>query len=53
MSKLMMLVAAKWRHFSDMNPNLQSESAEAAPEAEYTRPQRSRGNKEKERVNIH
>lgn len=32
MSKLMMLVEAKWRQFSEENPNLQSEAAAAAEE---------------------
>lgn len=31
MSKLMMLVAAKWREFSNINPNLQSENEPSAP----------------------
>ncbi|KAJ8971465.1 hypothetical protein NQ317_001239 [Molorchus minor] len=52
MSKLMMLVAAKWREFSNINPNLQSESAEtSAPSAtpseeSYSKPSRSRASKE-------
>lgn len=51
MSKLMMLVAAKWREFSVMNPNLQSDSTEQPPtETEYTKPSRpSRVSKEKEK----
>ncbi|CAH1990110.1 unnamed protein product [Acanthoscelides obtectus] len=48
MSKLMMLVAAKWREFSNQNPNLQSENAEssssAAPSEET--PRRPRASKE-------
>lgn len=38
MSKLMMLVAAKWREFSELNPNLQSEDA---PKDEEDSPSRS------------
>lgn len=49
MSKLMMLVAAKWREFSNINPNLQSENAEsvAAAESDYPKPGRPRVVKEK------
>ncbi|XP_019868397.1 chromodomain-helicase-DNA-binding protein Mi-2 homolog isoform X2 [Aethina tumida] len=51
MSKLMMLVAAKWREFSNINPNLQSEGQEQpstpAPE-EYTK--RTRTPREKEKI---
>ncbi|KAG5886139.1 hypothetical protein JTB14_011385 [Gonioctena quinquepunctata] len=52
MSKLMMLVAAKWREFSNINPNLQSESNEpSAPasttsEESYPKSNRSRLSKE-------
>ncbi|KAJ8959888.1 hypothetical protein NQ318_011624 [Aromia moschata] len=52
MSKLMMLVAAKWREFSNINPNLQTESGEpSAPstttsEEGYSKPSRSRASKE-------
>lgn len=52
MSKLMMLVAAKWREFSNINPNLQTESGEGstAETSEYSRPSRpSRVSKEKEK----
>lgn len=45
MSKLMMLVAAKWREFSVENPHLQSE--EQLSEPEYTKPTRTRVVKEK------
>lgn len=52
MSKLMMLVAAKWREFSNINPHLQSESAQEtqpaseSTEQEYMKPSRSRASKE-------
>lgn len=53
MSKLMMLVAAKWREFSNINPNLQTENTEpSAPststseEGSYSKPSRSRASKE-------
>lgn len=53
MSKLMMLVAAKWREFSNINPNLQTENAEpsapstsASEEGGYSKPSRSRASKE-------
>lgn len=48
MSKLMMLVAAKWREFSNINPHLQSENEPSAPpsttseEGGYTKPQRTK-----------
>lgn len=43
MSKLMMLVAAKWREFSNINPHLQQEQAVASTsEPEYTKPTRPR-----------
>ena len=46
MSKLMMLVAAKWREFCEQNPNLQVEETEepaAEPDLEYLpKPSRSR-----------
>lgn len=48
MSKLMMLVAAKWREFSELNPNLQPEETKEEEETpprspEYTpKPSRSR-----------
>lgn len=50
MSKLMMLVAAKWREFSESNPNLQEETREddeSPPRSpEYTpKPSRSRSSK--------
>lgn len=50
MSKLMMLVAAKWREFSEINPNLQTEEEEpVAPppkSPEYVaKPSKSRGSK--------
>lgn len=38
MSKLMMLVAAKWREFSEQNPNLQSETQSRADEEEAEEP---------------
>ncbi|XP_055600727.1 chromodomain-helicase-DNA-binding protein Mi-2 homolog [Uranotaenia lowii] len=38
MSKLMMLVAAKWREFSEENPNLQNEEEEKAEEEEEAPP---------------
>lgn len=46
MSKLMMLVAAKWREFSNINPNLQSENEPSAPpsttsEEGYSKPTRA------------
>lgn len=47
MSKLMMLVAAKWREFSEMNPHTQGDSeATPQPEApsEYSKPRRSTTN---------
>lgn len=51
MSKLMMLVAAKWREFSNINPNLQSENEPStAPsttsEESYPKSNRSRASKE-------
>ncbi|XP_023020569.2 chromodomain-helicase-DNA-binding protein Mi-2 homolog [Leptinotarsa decemlineata] len=52
MTKLMMLVAAKWREFSNINPNLQSEGNEpSAPpsttsEESYPKSNRSRVSKE-------
>lgn len=50
MSKLMMLVAAKWREFSNINPNLQADNTEAtstaAPEQEYIKSSRTRISKE-------
>ena len=50
MSKLMMLVAAKWREFSEINPHLQTEEEEPAPEVpnspEYVaKPSKSRGSR--------
>lgn len=46
MSKLMMLVAAKWREFSNINPHLQSEQSESN-ETEYNlKPSRTRPLKE-------
>lgn len=50
MSKLMMLVAAKWREFSESNPHLQEETKEedeSPPRSpEYTpKPSRSRSSK--------
>ncbi|XP_076265787.1 chromodomain-helicase-DNA-binding protein Mi-2 homolog isoform X2 [Rhynchophorus ferrugineus] len=46
MSKLMMLVAAKWREFSNMNPHLQSEGQDSANvstanEESFSKPARS------------
>jgi chromodomain-helicase-DNA-binding protein 4 len=38
MSKLMMLVAAKWREFTEMNPNLQSEEAAAVDDKKDSDP---------------
>lgn len=46
MSKLMMLVAAKWREFSNTNPNLQTEEQQLS-EPEYSKPSRTRVAKEK------
>lgn len=46
MSKLMMLVAAKWREFSVANPHLQSEEQQLS-EPEYSKPTRTRVVKEK------
>uniref|UniRef100_A0A6P7FY96 Chromodomain-helicase-DNA-binding protein Mi-2 homolog n=1 Tax=Diabrotica virgifera virgifera TaxID=50390 RepID=A0A6P7FY96_DIAVI len=51
MSKLMMLVAAKWREFSNSNPNLQSENEPSAAtsttsEESYPKTNRSRASKE-------
>lgn len=49
MSKLMMLVAAKWREFCEQNPNLQVDEVEepaAEPDLEYLpKPSRSRSNR--------
>ncbi|EFA09958.2 chromodomain-helicase-DNA-binding protein Mi-2 homolog isoform X2 [Tribolium castaneum] len=50
MSKLMMLVAAKWREFSNINPNLQSDNNDAnvgssAESDSYPRPGRPRKEK--------
>uniref|UniRef100_A0A1B0D1P9 Uncharacterized protein n=1 Tax=Phlebotomus papatasi TaxID=29031 RepID=A0A1B0D1P9_PHLPP len=53
MSKLMMLVGAKWREFTELNPNLQSEEGReeeepAPPSPEYQpKPSRSRAKAEK------
>lgn len=45
MSKLMMLVAAKWREFSEMNPHTQSENESQTTQSEstndYSKPRRS------------
>lgn len=49
MSKLMMLVAAKWREFSNVNPHLQAEQSESN-ETEYSKPSRSRTSKENVKV---
>lgn len=54
MSKLMMLVAAKWREFSESNPNLQEdarEDDESPPRSpEYTpKPSRSRSSRTAEK----
>lgn len=46
MSKLMMLVAAKWREFSAVNPHLQTEEQQLS-EPEYSKPTRTRVTKEK------
>ncbi|KAI4461491.1 chromodomain-helicase-dna-binding protein 3-related-related [Holotrichia oblita] len=48
MSKLMMLVAAKWREFSNMNPHLQTEVSDitTSEQTEYSKPSRSRVTKE-------
>ncbi|CAH0556045.1 unnamed protein product [Brassicogethes aeneus] len=48
MSKLMMLVAAKWREFSSINPNLNSETPEqnTSTTEEYSKPTRTRTPKE-------
>lgn len=51
----MMLVAAKWREFSNINPNLQQEQQDndsasttqsTSPEEGYSKPQRARASKE-------
>lgn len=51
MSKLMMLVAAKWREFSNMNPNLQSDNNDSnvggSTESDYPKAGRPRVVKEK------
>lgn len=50
MSKLMMLVAAKWREFSNINPNLQSENNESTINTsveDYPKSSRPRAVKEK------
>lgn len=53
MSKLMMLVAAKWRVFSEMNPHIQGENEQQATESEYSgKPSRSRTPKEPSKVSI-
>lgn len=52
MSKLMMLVAAKWREFSQINPHLQSDSQDTSAiatggEESFSKPARaSRASKE-------
>lgn len=60
MSKLMMLVAAKWREFSEINPNMQTDEAKEDEEEEVVRsrspqyipkPSRSRGKTEKAAAN--
>lgn len=51
MSKLMMLVAAKWREFSEINPHTQAENEQTPPEPEYNnKPSRSRTPKETSKV---
>jgi hypothetical protein len=50
MSKLMMLVAAKWRDFTNINPNTEQEP-ECMSEDSYTRkPGRSRPSKDSSKV---
>lgn len=52
MSKLMMLVAAKWREFSNINPHLQTETSDTttSEQTEYSKPSRSRSSKETSKV---
>ena len=50
MSKLMMLVAAKWRDFTNINPNTEQEP-ESVSEDNYARKQgRSRASKDTSKV---
>lgn len=51
MSKLMMLVAAKWREFSIVNPHLQTEEQQLS-EPEYSKPSRTRVSKEGLKVSL-
>lgn len=63
MSKLMMLVAAKWRQFSDLNPGLgggssgvpgggSEENTNTSVSSEYTKTPRSRREKDKVCYNL-
>lgn len=49
MSKLMMLVAAKWREFSEINPNTQTENndSQAPNDNDYSKPRRSTNSNQK------
>ncbi|XP_063233226.1 chromodomain-helicase-DNA-binding protein Mi-2 homolog isoform X2 [Bacillus rossius redtenbacheri] len=47
MSKLMMLVAAKWREFVTVNPNAEEDNDSATEESYNRKPSRSRSSKEK------
>ncbi|XP_049956227.1 chromodomain-helicase-DNA-binding protein Mi-2 homolog [Schistocerca serialis cubense] len=46
MSKLMMLVAAKWRDFTNINPNTEQEQESVSDESYSRKPSRSRTSKE-------
>lgn len=57
MSKLMMLVAAKWREFSEINPHTQGDNEQAQQpqvESDYSnnKPSRSRTPKETSKVSV-
>lgn len=48
MSKLMMLVAAKWREFSNSNPNTQPESPVESDYGSSSKTSRSRGGRDRD-----
>jgi hypothetical protein len=50
MSKLMMLVAAKWRDFTNINPNTEQEPECVSEESYSRKPGRSRTSKDSSKV---
>jgi hypothetical protein len=50
MSKLMMLVAAKWRDFTNINPNTEQEPECVSEESYARKPGRSRTSKDSSKV---